>query len=138
MSCRAPNPDNPRCECGNIMAKNGGIKRWSKFYTAYFVCNNCMVRYAIRYTFDGMEESRSITGEFKHAPKRVPARSKGAPAMQPTLCWGCRNAYADKCSYHSRRHTPVDGWKVEASELYGERTHTVIECPNYDPDRRKA
>ena len=98
-------------------------------------CLSCAMKWVICETPDGEIIERRHAKEYSRDLRKHEVR--GTVRIQ-TLCWGCRNAYADKCSYHSRRHTPVDGWKVEASELYGERTHTVIECPKYEPDLRKA
>lgn len=128
------NKPTQHCDCG------GELKQYTMHHkrgriVRYYQCLSCAMKWVICETPDGEIIERRHAKEYSRDLRKHEAR--GTVRIQ-TLCRGCRNAYADKCSYHSRRHTPVDGWKVETSELYGERTHTVIECPNYESDRRKA
>ena len=59
--------------------------------------------------------------------------------MTQTLCWTCRNAYADRCCW-MRNCTPVEGWVAERIsikfKIYFTPSYLVRECPNYAVDMR--
>lgn len=128
------NKPNPHCDCGGEL-KQYTMHRVNGRIARYYQCRSCAMKWVICETPDGEIVERRHAKEYSNSLRRHETRPTNG---RNTLCWDCSNAYADKCIYHSKRHIPVDGWKVETSELYGERTHTVIECPNYEPDRRKA
>lgn len=53
-----------------------------------------------------------------------------------TICWHCRRAVADKCSW-AREFKPVDGWIAERRERQGYHnaryiSYTVLECPEFE------
>ena len=58
-----------------------------------------------------------------------------------TLCWNCGKACGG-CSWSDYwEHSPVPGWKAEETKLKVnqgyETSYAVIECPEFEPDRRK-
>ena len=62
--------------------------------------------------------------------------------MVQTLCWTCRNAYANRCCW-MRNCTPVEGWVVKyapvmfkVGRVYYTPSYLVQECPNYAVDMR--
>ena len=119
---------NPVCACGNTFARTKSIATYGHRRT-YFICRKCGARLVIRSDMDGSEICRY---EPREARSHGPTRDK-----LKTLCWKCGNAYGNGCSWF-RNYTPVPGWTAIEQKFIQDVSYTVIECPEFVEDRRKA
>ena len=117
------------CECGSRLSYDQ-THNYKNYTTIYFDCRGCGMRFSIKYNEDGDEIERRCIGKAKHGRDH-----KKVPIKPSTICWDCSNARGNGCSWF-RSHTPVDGWAAQESEMYGSKSYTVSECPEFEKDAR--
>ncbi len=134
---------NVPCTCGGELkvyahgSYSGASNLTANGFRKYCMCADCGLRWTVWYGVDGKETQRRLTRKRKKtiAPKaREPSAQKRNP---PTLCWKCTNARANGCAWH-RHGLPVAGWDAIEDKKYGQMTYTVIKCPEYAEERKKA
>lgn len=117
------------CECGSRLSYDQ-THNYKNYTTIYFDCRGCGMRFSIKYNEEGDEIDRKCVGKAKHNRDH-----KKVPIKPSTICWDCSNARGNGCSWF-RSHTPVDGWTAQESEMYGSKSYTVSECPEFEKDAR--
>ena len=118
------------CECGSRLSYDQ-TQNYKNYTTIYFDCRGCARRFAIKYDNDGDEIERRCIGKAKHG------RDRKTVVKPQTICWDCRNARGNGCSWF-RNYTPVPGWTAIEQKFIQDVSYTVIECPEFVEDRRKA
>ena len=116
------------CECGSRLSYDQ-THNYKNYTTIYFDCRGCGMRFSIKYNEGGDEIERRCIGKAKHG------RDRKVVVKPQTICWDCRNARGNGCSWFLS-YTPVDGWEAEETSIYGEKTYRVIKCPEFEKDAR--
>lgn len=54
---------------------------------------------------------------------------------EQSICWDCQNTNGYKCSWFSKKATPVDGWEAQRRDIQvgnrSVRSYFVTQCPNF-------
>lgn len=130
------------CEvCGGRLAidRYGPPVPTREGYTCRTNCSACGKRFTIRLDMDMQEISRAETRKQKGNHTEVQRHHR------PTICWKCQKACGgpNGCSWFNG-FKPVPGWEAISNKMQyngiqkGLTSYTVIKCPEFIADNRKA
>ena len=106
------------------------IRKKCKYCGGYFMSKSARIRYCSK-------ACRIEAAEERQSRKRQSCEKR----CKGQLCWTCKNANGNDCSWFSKEAEPVEGWTAKPTIIKNNdgimKSYRITKCPKYEQGRKR-